>query len=83
MFPSNYTRAIFVAEHGSGTKKFAIGYRISQIVAHPNGTAISHSIFAQGWLQKRHPKQFWGEFWCVSACPRSRTTPLMSGLACA
>ena len=51
MFPAEYTKQIFIAEHGSWNRSIPIGYRIS-LVRLKNSKPISYEIFAQGWLQK-------------------------------
>lgn len=50
MFPEEYRKQIFIAEHGSWNRKIPIGYRIS-LVRLENGTAVSYEPFAGGWLQ--------------------------------
>ncbi len=48
MFPAEYHRQIFIAEHGSWNRSKKIGYRIS-LVNLENNQAISYKPFAQGW----------------------------------
>jgi glucose/arabinose dehydrogenase len=50
MFPEEYRKQIFIAEHGSWNRKIPIGYRVS-LVRLENGTAVSYEPFAEGWLQ--------------------------------
>ena len=61
MFPQNWTRSIFLAEHGSGDRKLSLGYRIMNLVVEPAGKVISYTIFAQGWLQDRVKHIFFGD----------------------
>ncbi len=51
MFPAEYNKQIFIAEHGSWNRSIPIGYRIS-LVRLKNSKPVSYEIFAQGWLQK-------------------------------
>jgi glucose/arabinose dehydrogenase len=50
MFPENYRKQIFIAEHGSWNRFPPYGYRIT-LVRLKNGKAASYEVFAQGWLQ--------------------------------
>ena len=50
MFPAEYRRQIFIAEHGSWNRSTPIGYRIS-VVELNNDRAVSYKVFAEGWLQ--------------------------------
>ena len=50
MFPAEYRKQIFIAEHGSWNRSTPIGYRIS--VVHLQGDrAVKYETFAEGWLQ--------------------------------
>lgn len=49
MFPENYRKQIFIAEHGSRNRIPPIGYRIA-LVRLENGRAVSYEVFAEGWL---------------------------------
>jgi glucose/arabinose dehydrogenase len=49
MFPENYRKQIFIAEHGSWNRIPAIGYRIT-LVRLEDGKAASYETFAEGWL---------------------------------
>lgn len=49
MFPAEYHRQIFLAEHGSWNRSKKIGYRIS-LVRLEGGTPVSYEVFAEGWL---------------------------------
>ncbi len=55
-FPVEYTRRIFIAEHGSWNRTVPIGYRITTVTVE-NGQASDYSVFADGWLQGRRA---WG-----------------------
>lgn len=50
MFPSEYRKQIFIAEHGSWDRSEPIGYRIT-LVRLENTRAVSYTTFAEGWLQ--------------------------------
>ena len=50
MFPEDYRRQIFIAEHGSWNRVVPTGYRVS-LVRLDNGTTVSYEIFAEGWLK--------------------------------
>jgi glucose/arabinose dehydrogenase len=50
-FPSNYSKQILVAEHGSWNRKVPQGYRIALVNLDKNQQVTSTSIFAEGWLQ--------------------------------
>ena len=50
MFPAPYRNQIFIAEHGSWNRTTPIGYRIV-LVRLRGERAISHEVFAKGWLQ--------------------------------
>jgi len=64
MFPRDYDRSFFVAEHGSWRlkRKDDIGHRVVQVKVDASGRATSHSIFASGWATNSGtPEQdFWG-----------------------
>jgi glucose/arabinose dehydrogenase len=50
MFPPEYRKQIFIAEHGSYNRSTPIGYRVS--VVHLEGNrAVKYETFAEGWLQ--------------------------------
>ena len=51
MFPSTYSKSIFIAEHGSWNRSTPIGYRITNVRFDQNGNA-DYTVFAEGWLQK-------------------------------
>ena len=50
-----------MAQHGSGARTPAVGYRLMSLRVHPNGTVASYSVFAEGWLTNPRKRQFWGE----------------------
>jgi len=49
MFPKQYRRRIFIAEHGSWNRTSPIGYRISTALI-DGDSASDYSVFAEGWL---------------------------------
>jgi glucose/arabinose dehydrogenase len=51
MFPVEYSKAVFIAEHGSWNRTDPIGYRIS-VVKMKNSKPTGYEVFAEGWLQK-------------------------------
>lgn len=50
MFPPEYRKQIFIAEHGSWNRSKKIGYRIS-VVRLDGDRAVKYEPFAEGWLQ--------------------------------
>lgn len=83
MFPANYTRTIFVTEHGSGGREYFLGYRITNLRVHINGTVLSRTTFAEGWLQDRKKHIFWGRpasqfCQCLLRCQMSAVFPCSS-----
>ena len=50
MFPSEYKKQIFIAEHGSWNRSTPIGYRVTVVQLQGN-RAVSYKTFAEGWLQ--------------------------------
>lgn len=56
MFPKEYRKSIFIAEHGSWNRSTPLGYRIMQVRLEGN-RAVSYDVFAEGWLQG---KKAWG-----------------------
>jgi glucose/arabinose dehydrogenase len=50
MFPAEYRKQIFIAEHGSWNRSQPIGYRISLVRLEGN-RAVKYETFAEGWLQ--------------------------------
>jgi glucose/arabinose dehydrogenase len=50
MFPPEYRKGIFIAEHGSWNRSHKIGYRVT-FVGVDRGRAASYRPFAEGWLQ--------------------------------
>ena len=56
MFPAQFKKQIFIAEHGSWNRSSKSGYRIS-LVRLKGNKAIAYEIFAQGWLQGQ---EAWG-----------------------
>jgi glucose/arabinose dehydrogenase len=50
MFPAEYRKQIFIAEHGSWNRSTPIGYRISLVRLHGD-RAVKYETFAEGWLQ--------------------------------
>lgn len=60
MFPQEYRKQLFIAQHGSWNRTPAgghTGYRV--MVAKVNGTQVTgYDVFAQGWLEEG--RQAWG-----------------------
>jgi len=56
MFPAEYRKQIFVAEHGSWNRSTPLGYRV-MLVRLEGGRAVKYETFAEGWLEGRRP---WG-----------------------
>ncbi len=50
MFPADYRRQMFIAEHGSWNRSRKIGYRVT-VVRLEEGNAVSYTPFAEGWKQ--------------------------------
>jgi glucose/arabinose dehydrogenase len=50
MFPDEYRKQIFIAEHGSWNRRPLIGYRVT-LVRLENNRAVEYKVFAEGWLQ--------------------------------
>ena len=50
MFPHEYRKQIFIAEHGSWNRSIPAGYRLVSVQLSGN-RAVKHEIFAEGWLQ--------------------------------
>ena len=50
MFPAEYRRGVFIAEHGSWNRSRKIGYRVT-FVPVDRGRATGYRPFAEGWLQ--------------------------------
>jgi glucose/arabinose dehydrogenase len=50
MFPAEYGKQIFIAEHGSWNRSVPIGYKVA-LVRLQNNRAVRYEAFAEGWLQ--------------------------------
>lgn len=50
MFPKEFRKQIFIAEHGSWNRSKKIGYRITLVTQDEQGRT-RYSVFAEGWLQ--------------------------------
>ncbi len=50
MFPRQYKKQIFIAEHGSWNRSSKSGYRV-MLVTLDGHQAVSYEVFAEGWLQ--------------------------------
>jgi glucose/arabinose dehydrogenase len=50
MFPQEYRKQIFIAEHGSWNRSVPIGYRVT-LVRLKDNRAVGYEVFAEGWLQ--------------------------------
>ena len=51
MFPEEYHKQIFIAEHGSWNRSEKIGYRVMLVRLNEQNEAVSYEVFAKGWLQ--------------------------------
>ena len=49
-----------MAQHGSGDRKVAVGYRIVMLNTARNGSVTSYEVFASGWLQDPLQHVFFG-----------------------
>ncbi len=58
MFPAEYSKQLFIAEHGSWNRSSKIGYRIS-LVKVSNSKSTAYETFAYGWLDESTQKA-WG-----------------------
>ncbi len=58
MFPSDYSKQIFVAQHGSWNRTSKIGYRIMLVNANDE-TASEATVFADGWMND-DTQEVWG-----------------------
>jgi glucose/arabinose dehydrogenase len=57
MFPENFRRQIFIAEHGSSDRTKKVGYRIISVTLDGSGHVVSQQPFIEGWLTG---EEFWG-----------------------
>ena len=57
MFPGEYRRYAFIAEHGSWNRSKKVGYRISLVKLQGN-KAVSYETFIDGWLDDSTQGQF-------------------------
>lgn len=51
MFPGEYKKQAFIAEHGSWNRSNKIGYRVTLVRLDDNQNVTSYEVFAKGWLQ--------------------------------
>lgn len=58
MFPEQYGKALFVAEHGSWNRSKKSGYRVMMAVVE-NNEVIAYEPFIEGWLNKEEDSA-WG-----------------------
>lgn len=56
MFPEEYRKQIFIAEHGSWDRSTPIGHRVTLVRFEHDGS-LKYEVFAEGWLQDGHA---WG-----------------------
>ncbi|MCF8464011.1 MAG: sorbosone dehydrogenase family protein [Flavobacteriales bacterium] len=49
VFPEEYRKSIFIAEHGSWNKTVPDGYRITRVELNGN-ESVKYEVFADGWL---------------------------------
>jgi glucose/arabinose dehydrogenase len=59
MFPGNYKKQAFIAEHGSWNRSKKSGYQISLVTLDTDYKALSYVPFAEGWLDKKSDEP-WG-----------------------
>jgi len=57
MFPAEYRRSIFIAEHGSWNRIVPVGFRITTVSL--DGGAPRYDTFAKGWLRSGN-RAAWG-----------------------
>jgi len=50
MFPAEYQKQIFIAQHGSWNRSQFIGYRVMVAKLDASGKVVGYSPFATGWL---------------------------------
>lgn len=50
VFPEEYRKSIFIAEHGSWNRTVPDGYRITRVELEGN-QAVKYEVFAEGWLK--------------------------------
>ncbi len=50
MLPPEYRHDAFVAQHGSWNRTVPDGYRVVRVRFDGRGRAVSHQVFAEGWL---------------------------------
>jgi glucose/arabinose dehydrogenase len=50
MFPAEYRKQIFIAEHGSWNRSVPLGYRVT-LVRLDGSRVVKYETFAEGWLQ--------------------------------
>lgn len=58
MFPQEYRKQIFIAEHGSWNRTMKSGYRVMMVKLNGN-MAVSYEPFAEGWLDEES-QEAWG-----------------------
>jgi hypothetical protein len=58
MFPTEYRKQIFIAEHGSWNRSKKSGYRVMRAKVE-GGKVIEHAVFAEGFLDVAADKA-WG-----------------------
>ena len=57
MFPEEYKKYAFIAEHGSWNRSKKVGYRIALVELDGN-EAVSYTTFIDGWLNDETQEQF-------------------------
>jgi glucose/arabinose dehydrogenase len=51
MFPEEYRKRIFIAEHGSWNRSVPLGYRVTTVKINEAGESLGYDTFAEGWLE--------------------------------
>lgn len=59
MFPEDYKKKIFIAEHGSWNRSKKVGYKITLVDSEKNNGVYEETTFAEGWLDHAS-QEVWG-----------------------
>ena len=57
MFPEEYKKYAFIAEHGSWNRSKKVGYKIA-LVELQDGKAVAYKTFLEGWLDEESQERF-------------------------
>lgn len=57
MFPAEYRKDLFIAQHGSWNRSSKVGYNILRVRFNNSGEVAGSEVFASGWLQD---EESWG-----------------------